>query len=72
MSFNIRHAIDIDRIKPKQNGLLICTDAETKTYKSVTVEELPITVNDTTTTLGAFLEDITSKYNKLVDLLMKQ
>lgn len=68
---NIKYALEVERIKPKKNGLLLCVDEKNKKYVSITLEEIPLKVNNVNTTLGAFLQNLSKKYDRLVDILME-
>jgi hypothetical protein len=67
----IQRAMSIERLKPVQDGVYVCTNAKTKKYEVVPLENVKVVVNGTQKPLGEVLENIISAFETLRDAYLK-
>ncbi|MBO5711900.1 MAG: hypothetical protein J6R47_03590 [Acholeplasmatales bacterium] len=63
----IERAMSIERLKPVQDGVYVCTNAKTKKYEVVPLSQVNIVINGNATPLGELLENLVNGYNKIID-----
>lgn len=63
-------ALEIERLKPVEGGVYVCTDAEKGEFELVTPEKLFIDINGQKRLLGEVLFSLIQAQNKLIDILI--
>ncbi len=61
---SISKALEIEKIKPVQNGIYVCTDAKNKKFELIKLEKIPIKVSGKEFLLGNFLKTILDDFKK--------